>query len=395
MEEQKKEQVTSDWIKKVQARSWEIELFVSGGSLFSLMQISEVVLEFVDKLTRINFILSSSLALYSIVIPILVGGFALHLGVRGFWVAMVILYRVHPDGINLERIQLTEPFMRPIRTFNLRASIERLDKVCSLVFSATFVYALLLFGLSTLAGFTMWFIFFPSQNPDFFSNIWFWFPYALFVIPFMVGYMLFLYIDLPTFGFLRRRKWLSKIWFPFYQVYNFLTLGFLWRPYLQVITSNIKNRFLVFVWIVLFYIVGLAFVLSTKSNNHQVIESLDDTSNIAMPGREGHYQDKNETEQWTSVTIQSDVITENYLKVFVPSHHLQSSFENSKEKSQATVNLMLNDSLCQSLPWMGLTRNNGQTGLQTVLDINHMKAGLHSLLVMAPADTTKVWFWKP
>ncbi len=47
MEEQKKEQVTSDWIKKVQARSWEIELFVSGGSLFSLMQLSEVVLEFV------------------------------------------------------------------------------------------------------------------------------------------------------------------------------------------------------------------------------------------------------------------------------------------------------------------------------------------------------------
>lgn len=370
MEEQNTTPQTTDWIKKVQARSWEIELFISGGSLFSLLQIADAFALFAGKLAHVNFTVSSSFSLFSVVIPSLVGGFVLHLVVRGFWVAMVILYRVHPNGIKLERIALAEPFMKQMVSFNLKQSVERLDKVCSLIFATAFVYAMLLFGLAMLAAVALLITFVPLQNPDLFTNIWIWLPMGMISVPFLFGYMLFLYIDLPTFGLLRKNKWIAKVWFPFYQLYNFLTLGFLWRPYLQVITSNIRSRWLIFIWVIVFYVVGLAFALSSQGSKWSLIESLDATSAHLEPVRDSYYQDKNDDNRWTDVTIQSDIITDDFLKIFVPSNKIQSSIE-APARNVFMPTIVLNDSVYQSLKWLSITKNNGQTGLETVIGIKN------------------------
>lgn len=394
MIDEKPPSATADWVKKVQARSWEIELLISGGSLFSLIQLSDLLIEFMDKLTRINVTLSLSVILYSFVTPVLLGGFVLHLITRAFWLAMVILHKVYPNGINAERVQLHELYMKPIRSFDLLSNIERIDKVCSTIFTATFVYALFLFGLATLAGITIALLMMPNRMDGFFSNDWLWLPYSLIVILFSFAYFLFLYIDLPTFGLLRRGKWIARIWYPFYQFFNFLTLGFLWRPYLQIITSNLKSKLLIASWIVVFYAVGIVFVLSGNSNNHQVIEWLDATIKFATPSRESHYQDKNDVDKWTDVTIQSAVIEDDYVRVFVPSHKLQSPTDNNPG-SPSNVAIAINDSVYASIKWIGITRNNGQNGLETVIGIQGLKSDLHLLKIMAPSDTTLIHFWKP
>lgn len=392
MDDSKSEQTrATDWIKKVQARSWEIELFISGGSLFALMQISETVMGFLTKLMRVNDIAGMSTTTFAIVIPTLVGCFALHLAVRGFWVALVILYRVYPSGIVTERLKLSERFMKPVQKFDLKESINRLDKVCSLLFSASFVYAILLFGLCALIAIVMGIMFSDFAQSEWMQKKWLMAVYYVVVSVLMIAYLLFLYVDLPTSGFLRRGKWIPKIWYPFYQLFNFLTLGFLWRPYLQVITTNINNRLLVFVWFVLFYLIGFAFLFSSESNNTKLIESLDATIALATPNRESHYQDKNQPDTWTDLTIQSDVITDGYLKIFVPADKLQKKWE--PIESSPTISILVNDSLCVT-KWVGIVRMNGQRGLTTVLDIQHLKNDLHAVTIMAPADTTKIQFWK-
>ena len=88
------------------------------------------------------------------------------------------------------------------------------------------------------------------------------------------------------------------------------------------------------------------------------------------------------------------VITDDFLKIFVPSNKIQSSIE-APARNVFMPTILLNDSVYQSLKWLSITKNNGQTGLETVIGIKKLKSDLYSLTIMAPADTTKIPFWKP
>jgi hypothetical protein len=136
--------------------TWEIELLVSGIVLVGLMQIppwlraqwlhlephSSVITQIIGGATM----LITAAALYA-----LIGCFLVHLALRGYWVALVGADSVFPHGVRWDKqreygpiqSELTQARVRPLRSF-----VARADNAASLVFATGFVLA-----ASALSGF--------------------------------------------------------------------------------------------------------------------------------------------------------------------------------------------------------------------------------------------------
>jgi hypothetical protein len=129
--------------------TWEVELLVSGAVLFGLLQLPAVLHGLAERwrphvgvlgvfaVTSIDVLLVA--AVYT-----LATCFILHLALRGYWVALVGVHSVFPNGARWERArdygpvqaQLTRERVRP-----LPEHIARADNVASLVFASGFLLA--------------------------------------------------------------------------------------------------------------------------------------------------------------------------------------------------------------------------------------------------------------
>lgn len=122
--------------------TWEMELLISGATVFSLLQIPGL-------LDRIYYTAAPRLEVgyhAAAVLPYmyvmtaclaLIATFLVHLCVRGYWVALVGLASVYPDGVNWDRMSSWGPaFLRAMRRYtpSLPAAIERYDNRASQVF---------------------------------------------------------------------------------------------------------------------------------------------------------------------------------------------------------------------------------------------------------------------
>jgi hypothetical protein len=151
------------------SKTYEIELLISGALVFGLISVpSQVERAFEYWLTRLDG-LTLTVAMYLIVYADLVayallGTFILHLSLRGYWVALLGLESVWPEGWLLDKLKLgpnsRQVVERELPT--LSTAIDRADDRASLVFAAgtllalLFLYSVLgvLFGLLVASGIT-------------------------------------------------------------------------------------------------------------------------------------------------------------------------------------------------------------------------------------------------
>lgn len=129
--------------------TWEIELLVSGIVLFALMQVPGWLhgiwsrraphMSLVAAAGGGAVLLALDAALFA-----LIGCFLLHLGLRGYWVALVGANSVFPEGVRWDRQREYGPIQAGIiqrRVRPLPAFIARADNAASLVFATGFVLA--------------------------------------------------------------------------------------------------------------------------------------------------------------------------------------------------------------------------------------------------------------
>lgn len=145
---------------------------------------------------------------------------------------------------------------------------------------------------------------------------------------------------------------------------------------------------------------AIGFLLASDGNDF--ISILDNrkyqTANIIM--NEYEYENKLSPEKWSQITIQSDIITDNYLKLFVPYSWMDDTLIDSlktKEKYFHSIfKISLNDSICNELSWTGIVKTNGQKGIISVIDIERLGKGLNTLTVekLNLNDAKKIPFWK-
>ncbi|WP_028522268.1 hypothetical protein [Runella limosa] len=144
----------SNWIQELSNQSWNLELVVSGAAIFSTSFLPELTDAAIESYFE-NYQLSNSI--FEQVLPILAYSFAkssaylliftfvVHFIIRAFWIAIVGLRAVFPQGINFENLpntnkELAESYEKKFGS--LDGFIIRLDRISSQIFSIAFVMVL-------------------------------------------------------------------------------------------------------------------------------------------------------------------------------------------------------------------------------------------------------------
>ncbi|MBZ0112670.1 MAG: hypothetical protein K8J08_09425 [Thermoanaerobaculia bacterium] len=150
------------------SRTFEMELLVSGAVVFALIQIPPRLQSWFES---VNMATEGSLRLFGVygytyaalMLYTLIVFFVLHLGLRAFWIGLVGMESVFPEGIDWEKVSLG-PFARRhhrAKLPSLRQQIERLDDLCSLTFSFAFIivlsflYSIAVILLAGIIGFAL------------------------------------------------------------------------------------------------------------------------------------------------------------------------------------------------------------------------------------------------
>jgi hypothetical protein len=139
--------------------TWELELFLSGAFVFATFQLPGLIEKLFQRLEphtvgASNFVVFIG-SLYGKAIAFtLIAMFSVHLGARAYWVALMGLHSVFPRGIQWDELKVG-PLAKEIyrsRTQDIQRSIARLDNFCSVVFSVGLVIVLVFVFSTTLAG---------------------------------------------------------------------------------------------------------------------------------------------------------------------------------------------------------------------------------------------------
>src|SRR5688572_20689766 len=97
------------WLKRIQENSWEAEILISGGAVFSLFQLAELLVQEAEYLKEVTPFrgLDETLILLMLILRGVTIGFMIHLLLRGFWISLVCLNSAYPSGINYEKLKIS------------------------------------------------------------------------------------------------------------------------------------------------------------------------------------------------------------------------------------------------------------------------------------------------
>jgi hypothetical protein len=134
--------------------TWEMELLVSGATIFGLLQLPDLMDRWYFRTANLSpqdyLAVLSGLWTYSkVTVTTLVLTFLAHLCLRGYWVALVGMASVYPGGIHWDRLGLG-PVAREYFAAkgSIDDAIERADNRATRVFGVGVAVAMLMAGLS-------------------------------------------------------------------------------------------------------------------------------------------------------------------------------------------------------------------------------------------------------
>lgn len=239
-----------EWLKKLERESWQLELLVSAFTIFLLIGASTEYQSFVTDL-RYNFDFSGGLSVIVIFLA-LVGQsikaltifLVAHLLLRGFWIGTIGLRSVQTD-IDFEVLKYSRLFTDKLKkkVVTLDRLVTRLDEICSVIFSFAFLVIFMLLALGLwlilLAGFGFLVSVLNDLLPggQLFIGI-----FALIMALVLLLSGLVYLLDFLTLGFFKKFKWFSKVYYPFYWLYSYVTLAFLSRSIYYYMISKFSKR---------------------------------------------------------------------------------------------------------------------------------------------------------
>jgi len=384
MEEQPVKE-TPAWLKHLQENSWEAEILISGGAIFTLFQLADGLIHAADFFKEVSSFVGLNI-LTLVLMIILRGvtiGFIIHLLLRGTWIALVCLNSIYPNGINYQKLKIANPYLDQAKKTTLTDQIIRLDILSGLVFFGSFLFIIILAGVTIIISLVS----FPTS---FFFASTPWYDWIFYLFYFLAAIY---FLDLITSGMLRRGNWVGKLYHPLFATFNALTLGSFYRLSLQVISTNV-NR----------YRAGLFLILLLGSSVFFAFLSLQRTLNINnffdrrdyWGPAEGYaiddfYDDRISDEAFVwRASIQSDFIKNDYLRVFIPykARYNYQIEKGNKKTFGEIVGLAINDSTYQHIQWSRYGRpRSGQRGIISYFPIAHLSKGKNELTIRIAGET--------
>lgn len=242
----------SQWLKKLERESWQLELLVSAFTIFLLLGASENLggllqdMRYTYSFDGLLGLLVFFLGLLLTSIKVLTAFLIIHLLLRGFWIGAIGLRSVQP-AIDFEKLNYSAFFLEKLkkRVMGLDRLVVILDELCSVIFSLSFliIFMIISFGLYSLfVGLTALLL---GGLADFFGSSGEGVIFILFLIIFlflMLTGMIYL-MDYFTLGFFKKWNRLGRIYYPIYKFYGVITLSFISRSiYYNLISKYSKRR---------------------------------------------------------------------------------------------------------------------------------------------------------
>jgi len=302
-------------LQRLQEESWQLELIISGFAIFGLFTAIDPITEAAaiaeSKQQLVKFIV---LIIAIISCAILIFNLLLHVVLRGLWIGSLGLRYVSGD-IDYDALNYSDKFTKYLKkkVGSFDKYVATLENYCSVMFAISYLlifYVLALtFTIITIALIGNYVI--SNDNlPKTLRTI-----IGVGLILFIVFGMIFTFIDFITQGWLKKKKWTSKIYFPIYWVFSFITLSFLYRPLVYNFLDNKFGKRLSFVLVPIYFAILVMTSFNYKSSNY--FDKVNFSSELTAD--RGNYIDLvNEDDALIDeFAISSKVITEPYINVFM------------------------------------------------------------------------------
>jgi len=435
MEKKYKDSKFKQWLDILQQESWQLELIISGVAIFGLIQAFEPVITAMNRFQALSIEARLVKPIFTLgFLAIITSLFALtlcliiHIVLRGLWIGAVGL-RYFSGDIDYDHLKYTDKFKGYLkkRIGSFDDYIGRLEDYCSIIFATSFllVFFFLAFFMSLfflmMVMFTIVSILGDSST---FSSI----VGIICVVTLFIAYLLTA-IDFFTQGFFKKKKWLGRIYFPIYRVMSRITLSFIYRPLLYNLLDNKLGKRILALLIPLFLVFVIAFFSMdvVESNYHST-----EWEDTAFYASELNYEDQFEDEKWNfkiDALIPSKIHKSSALPVFVKhNRHVENAiyykdstlvpvkdrrgldffagngivivsddnndaitggqFKRYAQLLDEVLILTIDDTLQFNVPFILSTNSKDQIGYETVLDLDSLSRGLHTLHVK------QLWVWR-
>ncbi|MGB5190176.1 hypothetical protein [Robiginitalea sp.] len=302
------------WLDILQQESWQLELIISGFAIYGLfMVIDPIDLASMKAQNDNNFyntLLYQGLQVSWYIITV---NLIAHVILRGLWIGAIGLRYVSGE-IDYDKLNYSEKFTRNLKknVGSFDNYVATLEKYCSIIFAVTFLLVFYLLGLLVITFcFTLIGLWMDKEDVPEWPKNWVALPLIIFL-----GFGLILtFIDFVTQGWLKRKKWTTKIYFPFYWVFKYLTLSVLYRP---MVYNFLDTRFgKRLIWIVIPLYLGLTFLTGTSFSTSNYLD-MEMNTNSYTAGKANYFDTLDQDVFFADrAAIPSKVITEPFLNVFI------------------------------------------------------------------------------
>lgn len=422
----KKEQKIAEWLEKLQQESWNLELLISGFSIFLLIQVGDE-LGHVGEYVRAHYrfgsnimgIIITFLGILRLAAIVLTFNLIIHILMRGFWIGAIGLRSVQKK-IDISRLNYSDFFQEKLKgnIISLDELLTRVDNFSSVIFSFSFLIVFMLISLFLGFSFIGFVVFLFNKLLDPLSEGWLSNILEVVMLISVLGLLLtgLIYtIDTLSLGFFKRYRWLSRIYYPIYRFFSWISLAKVYRGiYYSIITKYPKSRIRFFL---LIYISALILIPFHKYDQYLFYP---DNSNIDQI-LESNLYDNIRTDEWISTaSIPARIVKDAYLPLFIrydvrdnEAIKKQCKEFNPAKKEGITsgisfrggirfsdprtiepepqklleclssyYNIYINDSLQTDLDfWFYQHPNKGELGIMTVLDVDAVNQGRNTVKI--------------
>ena len=302
------------WLDVLQQESWQLELIISGFAIYGLFAVFEPIelagLEADNNQNMYSTLLFQGLIASWYIITI---NLIAHVILRGLWIGAIGLRYVSGE-IDYKTLKYSSKFTHHLqkRVGSFDNYVATLEKYCSVIFAVTFLLVFYLMGLLVLT-FCLAMLGLYMDNNE--TEDWIRFGIVLPLWVFLLVGMVLTFIDFITQGWLKRKKWTTWFYYPFYWVFKYLTLSFLYRP---MVYNFLDTRFGKRLnWMVVPLYIGILILAGTGfSTSNYLKKEFNSTSYAAS---NSNYIDSldDKTAFVDRASLPSKVITDTFLDVFI------------------------------------------------------------------------------
>lgn len=315
------------WLRRLEKESWQAELLISGLALYGTLHLPKFVFgvaDFLIDVLPVDYYLAGYTIsfLYLFGISILTTFFIIHFVLRAYWIGLIGLNSIYPNGYKIEGGYYSEIYSRLVAKMlpTVRESIKEIDKLCSGLFSGAFVF-LIMYGMMSIT-FGILLLIYMATNEYIPKFVWI----ILVSIYFIVNVLVMVYGVMGKSPKFRNNEKLQTNFFKIAKVYGKINTPFFYKPLNQIMfttqsntekmSSNLKVGL---PFIIISMLLSLFYML--QSNITIMIDKgIGDQINIHdNTVYSNNYLDQYHLDQNIFVpVIDSDIISGPFIKLFIP-----------------------------------------------------------------------------